>query len=145
MRRLEELAAALKLLPDVLEQATAQVVQDNRPFLEDANTEQLAAGLTRENQPITPEYAPLTIALKQIKGQPTERVTLRDEGDFYTGILALSDAAELTFVGTDAKTPGLVEKYGEDILGLTDAHIEEFRQDYVLPELQQKTRNTLGL
>jgi len=145
MRRLDNLERALKRLPDVLELATEQVVQDNRAFLEDANTAQLAAGVDREGEPITPEYAPLTVAIKQAKGQVSNRVTLRDEGDFYSGILAQLSPAGVELVGTDPKTAGLTEKYGEEILGLTDAHVAEFREDYVKPELLQKTRETLGL
>jgi hypothetical protein len=36
--------------------------------LEDANTAQLAEGLDSDGRDITPEYAPLTVELKQLKG-----------------------------------------------------------------------------
>ena len=143
--RLDQLATALRQLPQTLAVATEQVVRQNVAFLEDANTAQLAAGLDSDGQAIGPEYAPLTVAIKQLKGQPTDRVTLRDEGDFYSGIIAQIDAGSFELVGTDPKTPALTEKYGEDILGLTAAHIEEFRADYVRPELELKTRESLGL
>ncbi|HEX8656210.1 MAG TPA: hypothetical protein VF690_01675 [Hymenobacter sp.] len=143
--RLDQIANLLRQLPQQLADATRQVVSQNKPFLEDANTAQLAAGLDRDGQPITPEYAPFTVALKQLKGQPTDRVTLRDDGDFYTGIVAQLDSDSFEMVGTDQKTPALVEKYGDEVLGLTADHIEEFRDDYVRPELELKTREFLGL
>jgi len=145
LARLEALAQALKRLPATLEAATADVVDANRHVLEDANTAQLAQGKDADGQDITPEYAPLTRAIKQLKGQPVDRVTLRDEGDFYSGIVADVRSGEVEMVGTDVKTPGLTGKYGEDILGLSDAALEEFRQDYVKPELLEKTRDELGL
>lgn len=145
MDRLDQLARALQQLPRRLEEQVEDTVRDNTAFLEDANTDQLAQGKDSTGQPITPEYADLTRTIKQLKGQPTDRVTLRDEGDFYTGIVARLGGKQVELVGTDPKTAALEEKYGPDIIGLPDAALEEFRQDYVKPDLQQKTRETLGL
>ncbi|WP_426491073.1 hypothetical protein [Hymenobacter sp. 102] len=143
--RLDALARALQRLPRALEQQVEDTVRDNTAFLEDANTAQLAQGKDATGADIGPEYTDLTIALKQIKGQPTDRVTLRDEGDFYSGIVAKLSGKQFDLVGTDPKTAELEEKYGPDIIGLPDPALEEFRQDYVKPDLQQKTRDTLGL
>lgn len=143
--RLDQIATALRKLPQALTVATEQVVRQNVAFLEDANTAQLAAGLDSDGQAITPEYAPLTVALKQLQGLPADRVTLRDTGDFYTSIIAQLDADSFELVATDEKTPALVAKYGDEILGLTEAHVDEFREDYVRPELELKTRELLGI
>jgi hypothetical protein len=143
--RLDFIAARLRQLPQQLADATRRVVNDNNHVLEDANTAQLAAGIDSDGRPIGPEYAPLTVAIKQLKGQPTDRVTLRDEGDFYSSVALHLDATEFEMVATDVKAPGLLEKYGEEVLGLTDEHVEEFRDDYVRPELQLKTRELLQL
>jgi len=144
--RLATLAQQLSRLAAPLEAATERLVDDNRHFFEDANTEQLSRGLDAQGEPITPEYAPLTVTIKQLKGQPTDRVTLRDEGDFYSGIVArLTGNRSFEMTGTDSKTAGLEQKYGEAILGVPDPAIEEFRADYVKPELQSETRRILGL
>lgn len=145
LARLDFLANALRRLPQALTVATEQVVRQNVAFLEDANTAQLAAGLDSDGHAIEPEYAPLTVDIKQQKGQTSDRVTLRDSGDFYSSIIAQVDATEFEMVATDMKTPALLEKYGDEVLGLTDAHVDEFRQDYVRPELELKTRELLGL
>lgn len=145
LERLDFIAARLKQLPELLTVATGQIVDQNRAFLEDANTAQLAAGLDSEGQDIGPEYAPLTVAIKKEKGQPTDRVTLRDEGDFYSSVVLNLDRDRFELVATDPKTPALVEKYGEEILGITEENLEEFRDDYVRPELELKTRELLGL
>ncbi|RSK50103.1 hypothetical protein [Hymenobacter rigui] len=143
--RLDALARALQRLPRVLEQQVEDTVRDNTAFLEDANTDQLASGKDATGADITPEYADLTIALKQIKGQPTDRVTLRDSGDFYTGIIAQLSGKQVELVGTDPKTAELEERYGPDIIGVPDPALDEFRQDYIKPDLQQKTRDILGV
>lgn len=145
LARLDALATALKSLPRVLTATVGEVVRANGHVLEDANTAQLAEGLDADNRDITPEYAPLTVEIKQAKGQPTDRVTLRDSGDFYAGIVAQVRGEAVEMVGTDPKTQQLQQDYGNAIIGLSDAAVAEFREDYVRPELQAKTRETLGL
>lgn len=145
LARLDALATALKSLPQVLTATVGEVVRANGHVLEDANTAQLAEGLDADNRDITPEYAPLTVEIKQMKGQPTSHVTLRDSGDFYAGIVAQVRGEAIALEGTDPKTQELQQKYGNRILGLSDAAVDEFREDYVRPELQAKTRETLGL
>jgi hypothetical protein len=145
LARLDALAAALKSLPRVLTAAVADVARDNAYVLEDANAAQLGEGLDATGRDITPEYAPLTVEIKQAKGQPTDRVTLRDSGDFYAGIVARVRSEAIALEGTDPKTQELQQKYGRDIIGLSDEAVAEFREDYVRPELQAKTREILGL
>lgn len=145
LARLDALAVALKSLPHTLTATVGEVVRANGHVLEDANTAQLAEGLDADNRDITPEYAPLTVEIKGQKGQPTDRVTLRDEGDFYAGIVAKVRGQAVEMEGTDPKTAELQQKYGNPIIGLSDAAVDEFREDYVRPELQAKTREVLGL
>ena len=144
-QRLEELARGLGQLHNNLDDAVEATVRDNQHVLEDMNTAQLAAGLDADGQPIGPAYAPLTVAIKQLKGQPTDRVTLRDEGDFYAGVVSQLSGQSVELVGTDPKTEDLQFKYGEAILGLSDAHVQEFIDDYVRPDLEEEVRRTLNL
>ena len=143
--RLDSLARALKSLPGLLTRTVGEVAQANNYVLEDANAAQLEAGLDADGRQLTPEYAELTIELKQQKGQPTDRVTLRDSGAFYAGIVAQVRSDAIALEGTDPKTRELQEKYGDDIIGLSEAAVAEFREDYVRPELEAKTREVLGL
>jgi hypothetical protein len=143
--RLDAWARALKQLPDLLTRTVGEVAQANNYVLEDANAAQLEAGLDADGRQITPEYAELTVDIKTAKGQPTSRVTLRDSGAFYAGIVAQVRGQELEMTGTDPKTRELQEKYGDDIIGLSEEAVAEFREDYVRPELEAKTREILGL
>ncbi|QNH60746.1 hypothetical protein [Hymenobacter sediminicola] len=145
MDRLEELSRGFARLHRVLKAQVEETVRENTAFLEDANTEQLSQGKDSAGQDITPEYADLTIALKQVKGQPTDRVTLRDSGDFYTSIVTKLGGNQFELVATDPKAPELLEKYGDEVLGLSEQALDEFRQDYVKDDLRQAARKTLGL
>ncbi len=142
--RFDALAAALKKLPVTLSATVVEVVRDNAYVLELDNQEQLQEGLDASNRDITPEYTFFTIEEKEQKGQPTDRVTLRDSGDFYRGIVARVRGEAVEMVGTDSKTPELQQKYGTAVLGLSDEAVDDFREHYVRPELEYKTRQVLG-
>jgi hypothetical protein len=76
---------------------------------------------------IEPEYTSLTKRIKRGKGQPTDRVTLKDTGKMYkTWTVKLvgntiSIDANLVKDGFD-----LEEKYGVNIIGLTDENLQVF-------------------
>jgi hypothetical protein len=145
LARLDAIAKGLKSLPKVLERTVGEVVADNAYVLELDNQQQLEAGLDAEGLLIEPPYTGTTREIKKQKGQPTDRVTLKDKGDFYRGIVAKVRAQDVGLEGTDSKTQELQEKYGQDIIGISDEAVDAFRDDYVRPELQYKTREVLGL
>lgn len=145
LERLDALAAGLKQLPKLLATTLDQVVRDNATQFELDNLEQLDEGLDARGRDITPEYTPFTVQEKQEKGQPTDRVTLKDRSDFYRGIVAQVRGEQVENVGTDEKTAELMQKYGPDIIGVSEPHLEDFRQELLLPELEYQTRRTLGL
>lgn len=65
-------------------------------------------------------YADSTINRKQSLGQPTDRVTLKDTGDFYNSFEVLNiDNTLIIASETISYTDKLVENFGLDILGLT--------------------------
>lgn len=61
-------------------------------YAEDAQRVQLFQGLNQEETRIrnvrtgSDQYAPLTVQIKSAKGQPTDRITLKDQGDYYSGM-----------------------------------------------------------
>jgi hypothetical protein len=143
--RLDAMATALKQLPSTLSRALNEVVQDNAYVLELDNQAQLEEGLDSNNRDITPEYTPFTVQEKQEAGQPYDRVTLRDSGDFYRSIVAQVRGEAITMEASDEKTQELQQKYGRDILGLSEEAVDEFRDDVVRPELEFKAREALGI
>jgi len=67
-----------------------------------------------------PDYTPYTKRIKEQKGQPTDRMTLRDTGAFYNQIFAKVNNSEVIIDSRDEKSEELKDRYGEQIFGLTD-------------------------
>lgn len=88
-------------------------------------------------------YAALTIEIKRIKGQPTNRVTLRDKGDFHSSFYVDAGDSQFEIKAADEKTSDLIRKYGRQILGLTDDNIKELIWEYIYPDLLRKAKQEL--
>lgn len=71
------------------------------------------------------KYAPLTISIKKGLGQPTNRVTLKDTGDFHRSFFARFVGKYITIGATDSKAYKLETKYSKDIFGLSDNNVQE--------------------
>jgi len=98
------------------------------------NEDQLQEGKRADDSVITPEYAPATIRYKKKKGDPYDRVTLHDYGDFYGGLRLKQYATKMELVSQDPKSEALQEKYKPTILGLNDQHMVETRQ-WIYPQV----------
>ena len=88
-------------------------------------------------------YTPITIEIKKLKGQPTNRVTLRDEGDFESSFYLVISDKQFEIKASDWKTEELVKKYGSSILGLTKENIASLKWDYIYPELMDTLKKEL--
>lgn len=108
--------------------------------------EKLVLDLNREHQlfdlgenydgsPVRPAYKPYTVFLKKQKGQPYDRVTLRDTGDFYKSFKLQRRGDELWIVATDWKTVKLIAKYGHKILGVNEDGMDFLKRSVVAPAL----------
>jgi hypothetical protein len=89
-------------------------------------------------------YTETTIAIKKEKGQPYDRVTLRDTGDFHASFYITTTDKDFEIKASDSKTQGLKKKYGNQILGLTEEHVAEVAAEYVYPALLDKLIYTLN-
>ena len=85
-------------------------------------------------------YSPLTIEIKKEKGQPYNRVTLRDEGVFEQSFYVEADTQQFTIKAADWKTEDLIQRYGRQILGLTEENKIILIWEYIYPELKAKTK-----
>lgn len=100
-------------------------------------------GLDRTGAVIEPPYRPLTIHIKESKGQRTDHVTLRDEGDFHKSFRLEVSGSQAEVVADDPKTAKLVAKYGSAILGLSDDNLDYMLDEFIRPELQQRFENAV--
>ena len=98
-----------------------------------------ALGVTiRSYQP----YSPVTISIKQKKGQPTNRVTLRDTEAFHKSFFVYADNKAVWFKATDKKAQKLYDKYGE-IFGLTVENRNKVAWDMLYPLLMVELKFAL--
>lgn len=105
--------------------ASMMAIEDTASVYTEKQREQLFQGIRSDGEAITPSYTARTVRIKQQKGQPVDRVTLRDTGDFYRGILIDVRQDIFTVQSADEKNISLQAKYGTAILGLaTAAQIE---------------------
>lgn len=88
-------------------------------------------------------YTPLTIRIKEAKGQPTDRVTLRDEGDFEKSFYLVVGSEQFEIMAEDWKTEQLIQKYGRSILGLTDENIAKIVNNIIYPQLLRKAKDII--
>ena len=88
-------------------------------------------------------YTRQTIRLKISKGQPVDRVTLRDNNDFHPSIeiKAFSDRFEVSSNVTHAKF--LISRYGEDIMRPTAENFKSFFEKNFLPEIKRYKNDKL--
>ena len=124
-----------------------QIIWDNDAYIVDMNAEEqlFEQGINRLGVDIMDymPYTPLTIAIKEGKGQPTNRVTLRDEGDFEASFYLDVSDKQFEIKASDFKTEDLIKKYGRQILGLTDENIASLIWQYIYPDLIKKAKNVI--
>ena len=122
------------------------IIWDNEAYIVDMNAEvqlndQGVNNLGVEISDYEP-YSEMTIEIKEAKGQPTDHVTLHDEGDFAASFFIQANDKMFEIKASDFKTEELIKKYGRQILGLTTENIEELIWKYIYPELIDR-RNSL--
>ena len=85
----------------------------------------------------------MTVQIKIEKGQPTDRVTLRDtfewQSSFY--IQYYQDGFEI--MAGDWKTDRLKAKYGDEILGLQDDNVRCLLENFYQPKLIEELKNAI--
>lgn len=94
--------------------------------------EQLFQGIDSEGislKSIGGDYSDFTKDLKQQKGQPIDRVTLLDTGDFYDtfSVEALRDAIIIN-ANTIKEGNDLQDRWGNDLVGLTADNIGDLAE-----------------
>lgn len=114
---------------------TRQAIVATSNEISDYNRAQMYEGIRSDDSTIEPEYAELTKVLKIAKGQPYDRVTLKDTGDFYAGFNVDVNTDSYSITSSDDKVVKLVTKYGAKIFGLTDASKALYVTNFLRPAL----------
>lgn len=123
------------------------IIWNNDAYIVDMNAEEqlFERGINRLGVEIMDyaPYSPVTIEIKEALGQPTNRVTLRDEGDFESSFFLEVGDKQFEIKASDFKTEDLIKKYGRQILGLTDENIAILIWQYIYPDLMDEAKKQI--
>ena len=127
------------------EKDSLKVIQDNDQKAIDYNVDDqlFERGITATGKAVG-EYSMLTKKIKAAKNQRYDHVTLRDTTNFHDSFFLQADRFPLMLDARDWKKSKLIEKYGNDIFGLTDENKGKFAKD-ILPDLQKAARAIFGI
>ena len=128
-----------------LRKSIPEIINQDAVNLEDRQALQMNTGLKSNGSLITPQYSPFTVEEKRRKGQPSDRVTLRDTGAFQKAIKVHADSDSINFDSTDSKTEKLVSKYSSDIFGLNQDNTEDYVNELLYPKIVKHIESTTGL
>jgi hypothetical protein len=117
------------------EKVSIEAVSETSPERVTLNIEQINQGLRSDGSEILPSYSDFTIEMKKLKGQPYDRVTLQDTGDFYRGIKSDVNGLTIDTESTDWKNEKLKKKY-ETSKGKLFGLDKEFKAEYVEKDLR---------
>jgi hypothetical protein len=109
------------------------------------NQEQMFSGIRSDESEIRPFYSEYTKLIKDQKGQPTDRVTLKDTGDFYDRIFIDVKKDSFEILSSDYKNDQLIRKYGKRIFGLTRISRSFYIQYSFFVELRERIVKKLGV
>lgn len=118
---------------------------DNESIIADLNAEQMFQGQDSDGNPISPPYTEVTKIIKRAKGQPTDRVTLRDTGAFQRRIFLRFAREAFDLDSSDPKTEELVFKYGDEIFGLNEETRNKIPELFLIEDLRAAIRRDLNL
>ena len=128
-----------------INETVRQALQDNEDWLVDLNAfsqlyEKGVNALGVEIASYEP-YSLYTVSVKGMLGQPTDRVTLRDTGDFHGSFYVIYREDEFEITASDDKREALVNRYGPEIFGLTPENMAVVRDEIVRPHLEKMLRH----
>jgi hypothetical protein len=123
-------------------------IVETKEAIANLNAEQMFSGLRSDGSEILPSYTDYTIELKKAKGQPADRVTLRDTGSFYENIKVEVIGDKININSTDEKAEKLNKKYSKakgKIFGLSDRYKREYLNESLRKVFKKKIENATGL
>lgn len=132
--KLEILISRLQDFEDNINQIVKEAILENIDAIIRLQIDQLDRGVTTENTSIQPPYAQSTIIAKIRKGQPTNRVTLKDTGDFYNSFTIEVNDDNFEIKPTVFYAQFLLRRYSQ-IIGLTEDNLKTVAETYILPKL----------
>ena len=120
-------------------------IKENKEILEDLVRFQLLAGEQKDGRtaqytgtPASNEYIKTKLSLGRIDRSILPHVNLFNEGDFHERIVAEIKNQIIEITSTDSKATEIEKEFSSKIYELNDARMEEFIQDYILPDVLEE-------
>lgn len=127
-----------------LDKVVENICRNLEHIIIDMNTSQLREkGIDSDSVSLPLPYAPMTITYKLAEGQPINRITLYDGGDFQDAFYVKYTSSQFSLWSTDGKTEKLVSEWGKNIFGLTDENLNKLIQLDIKPALLTELRKKL--
>ncbi len=141
---LNDFNATVERLRTSINESIRTSVDNNKTVIKTMQTdEQMFSGINASGSSISPPYRQSTINYKKRKGQPFDRVTLKDSGDFYDSIEIEARTDDFVISTQITYSIYLVTKYAE-ILGITDTNLQTFVNTYTLPIIKQRFNDIIA-
>jgi len=135
------------------------IIVSNQDKIADLQAIQLFTGIDsqgeqimlKDNAPWGFGYRPYTMIRKEQKGQVYDRVTWRDTGALYRSLVTKISNGQFTVVSKggsndeEEKYQTMLERSGEEVLGLTESSRKEFAEDVLLPDFKEVLLKKTGL
>lgn len=136
----------LRSIQDDFPALILRLVRLNEAFVVSLNVDRqlYEQGVDGNGDFVAPPYRPSTIRRKIRKGQPTNRVTLKDKGDFHGSFYLIFREGEFEISAKDPKRERLVRKYGKPIFGLTEESLDLLRERLKVELIQETRKAILG-
>lgn len=122
---------------------TGKSIRQTDKDLVEWQRDQMFQGKKKTGGSIKPFYRPLTKKIKKAKGQPIDRVTLKDTGAFYDAMIVDVGAQVYNITSEDSKTSSLEGKYSTAIWGLGGVYRTGYLQQNLQPALVKNIKNIL--
>ncbi len=125
------------------------IVESNVEEIANLQSNQLYAGIDSKGAEITLEgngYSYVTMQIKKEKGQPIDRVTWNDTGDLHASLEAIvkGDTFTIDSKSEQEKFSSMIERSGEDVIGLNNYQKQVFADDVTLPSIKQSFKDKTG-
>jgi len=136
----------VRKLPEVVHESMSNSFKSHEPIIVKYQQSQLYdKGEDSKGSIIRPAYTPFTVRMKKSKGQPTDRVTWKDTGKLYKSIevIVRGDEVEINVFNVPYYKK-LLEKYGEEVIGLQQELLKEFVNNFVVPDLKKMIDDKLS-
>ena len=130
-----------------------EVIEQNKDVILDLQIQgQFDKGKDSEGNNLFPPYALSTKKTKRRKGQPTDRVTLKDTGMFYKSVEVEVRSDEFELKSELYYSVYLVKKFDINynifrygaIFGLTPRHLEDFTKNFIVPYIKIKINDKIA-